>query len=82
VHVQDYCLVMPTFESQASLPQYFLIKVRALKASLLSRHTRTPRKPPLTLAASPHAPWLRAATSKLRAGRRAAAVRGEGLGRV
>ena len=27
---QDYCLIMPSYESQATLPQYFLLKARAL----------------------------------------------------
>ena len=27
---QDYCLIMPSYESQATLPQYFLLKARAI----------------------------------------------------
>jgi hypothetical protein len=67
---QDYCLAMPNFESQASLPQYFLLKVRASRGRCLRAATDSGVGAPSV------------DTPQLRAERRAATVRGAGLGHL
>jgi hypothetical protein len=71
--LQDYCLLMPNFESQATLPQYFLLKARCTARMRVNRCMRCL----LTALRAPHA---RAAPPELCAKRCAAVARHERMG--
>ncbi len=71
---QDHCVIMPSFESQATLPQYFL-----LKASVAARTRLCDCAADVCLTLAPPSC---AALSQLRACRSAAAAERDGLGGV